>query len=414
MKRLAGILCFIILLCAAMSASAADKVQIKVLNYRIVNGLHDGLAQAHRVNSAGIRQASGFLDINGKWSITNNGNISDFYEGIAISAPSDQVSYINKAGKTIFLLSKTMAVGGATYLNTNGYFHEGRAIVSRKGNNHAVGAIDKKGKLIIPCEYWALSDFSKGYAIAARNKKMGLIDSNGKVIVPFVYEYGTVLADGFAFSRNSNFWKIYEKPVWFSYLNEATYDIYDANAKLLLADSSEAVNMDKGVIITRELHASTSELNNYQYKMLDTSGKVQYTAADSKSISYLGEGMYTLNESYYYVQLMDSTGKLVSKTEFGFIHPFSGNYAVAEEKVDRTGENLINKSAKYGIIDKKGTLIVPYKYNLPSNASQFDPIIENGYAFMEDAATGKCVLITLPKTAGTANSGSITSSSMTK
>jgi hypothetical protein len=408
MKRLAGILCFIILFCTAMPASAADKVQIMVLNYRIVNALHDGLAQAHRVNSAGIWQASGFIDTKGKWSITNNGNISDFYEGIAISAPSDQVSYINKAGKTIFLLSKNMAVGGAPYLNTDGYFHEGRAIVSRKGNNHAVGAIDKKGKLIIPCEYWALSDFSNGYAIAAKNKKMGLIDLNGKVIVPFVYEYGTVLADGFAFSKNSNFWRIYEKPVWFSYLNEATYDIYDVNAKLLIADSSEVVNMDKGVIITREPHDSTSALNNHQYKMLDTSGKVLYTAPDSKFIGYLGEGMYTLNESYYYVQLMDSTGKLVNNTEFGFIHPFSGNYAVVEEKVDRQGENLINKSAKYGIIDKKGTLIVPYKYNLPATASQYDHIIENGFAFMEDAATKKCVLITLPKTAGTANSSSTT------
>ncbi len=408
MKKLAGILCFIILLSTVMPVSAEDKMQIKILNYRVVNSLHDSLAQAHRVNSAGIWQANGFLDINGKWSITNNGNISDFYEGIAISAPSDQVSYINKAGKTIFTLSKNLAVSGAPYLNATGYFHEGRAIVSRKGNIHAVGAIDQKGKLIIPCEYWALSDFSHGYAIASRNKKMGLIDLNGKVVLPFVYEYGIVLADGFAFSKNSNFWKICEKPVWFSYLNEATYDIYNANAKLLMADSREVVNMDKGVIITRELHASTSELNNYQYKMLDTSGKVLYTAPDSKSISYLGEGMYALNESYYYVQLMDSTGKLVSNTEFGFIHPFSGNYAVVEEKVDRTGENLINKSAKYGIIDKRGMLIVPYKYNLPAAASQYDHIIENGFAFMEDAATKKCVLISLPKTAMTANSSSTT------
>lgn len=128
----------------------------------------------------------------------------------------------------------------------------------------------------------------------------------------------------------------------------------------------------------------------YQYQMLDYSGQTIYTAPTEKSISYLGDGLYRLSESYYYSQLMDSAGNLICDTKFGLIQPFSGGYAIVKDQNNMDG--------KYGIIDKEGAFIVPYRYDMPANASSYDSNIEDGVTVLIDSVTGKSVRITLPET----------------
>jgi hypothetical protein len=403
MKKLVVAFCVIsFLLCTAIPVFAAEQVKTRVLDVEVYDSFYDGMARAWSLNSAGNWLSGYFVDVNGQKCLPWDGNSDNFSEGLACNETTDGKQYfINKAGKTVFYVPDVCRVHSGYFGVSGDGFKEGRDIVCRRDNNHAVGAIDNTGKLVIPYEYWEISTFSNGYAIAAKDQKMGLIDKNGNVVIPFVYEYGEVLTDGFAFTKSSNFWSIWKKTPWWTFHEADSYAIYDTNAHLLLTDCDAPVEMDNGVIITSKPGGSTaSGLSQYQYRMIDYSGKTIYTAPIGKSISSLGEGMYSLDDSYYYGQLMDSSGNLICDTEFGNIQPFSGGYAIVKDQN--------NKDGKFGIIDKNGALIVPYSYKLPGNASNRSSNIEEGVTALIDAATGKSVIITLPGTAAQGTAAPVT------
>ena len=393
MKKSLIFICIFLLLFTTTEAAAADKVQKKTLNYTAIGSLHDGLARATRINATG-GYTFGFVNTKGEWVIPNSGNVSEFSEGLALdSTSSDKCKYINTKGKVVATLSKGLSTAITVHLGATGRLKDGRAIVSKK--EHANGAIDKKGKLVIPCKYWGLSDFSHGYAIAAKDGKMGLIDKNGKVIIPFIYQYGKVITDGFAFTKKSDFWEVWNKPFWFMEHKASAYDIYDADARLIMTGVSEIVDLDQDLLVTADQdypYYDSDGLQIDQYKIVDTAGEVLYTAPDGKSISSLGEGLFSLSESYYESQLIDSHGKLISETKYTYIGDFSGDYAVVQ--ADDWKEGRTFNLGKYGIIDKKGKEIVPCKYDL--EADTYNSYIENNYVIMKDPKTGKSVLFTLP------------------
>ena len=394
MKKFLIIICALLLLfTTSTEASAADRVQKKALKYTAISSLHDGLARAMKDNSIG-GSAFGFINTKGEWVELDSSNVTDFNEGLAIdSSTPGKFRYINKSKKVVFTLSKGLKPGGAGHLEAVGSFHEGRAIVNKE--YHANGAIDKKGKLVIPCKYWGLSDFSHGYAIAAKDGKMGLIDKNGKVVIPFIYQYGKVLTDGFAFTKKSDFWEVWNKPFWFMEHKASSYDVYDADAKLMMTGVSEIIDLDQNLLVTADQdypYYDSNGLQIDQYKIADTAGEVLYTAPDGKSISSLGDGLFSLNESYYESQLIDSHGKLTSETNYTYIGDFSGDYAVVQSDDWKEGRTI--NLGKYGIIDKKGKEVVPCKYDLESDT--YDSYIENNYVIMKDPKTGKSVLFTLP------------------
>lgn len=78
-------------------------------------------------------------------------------------------------------------------------FREGRAMVGQSGSDENVGFIDKTGKLVIPCNYYAdlydsdpsYSFFSNGLATVEdkNTEQWGAIDRNGNIIIPFNYSW---------------------------------------------------------------------------------------------------------------------------------------------------------------------------------------------------------------------------------
>ena len=395
MKKFTILTCLFIILCTNVSVNAADKVKKKILKYNVVNCFHDGLARAYRTNSKGGVKDYGFVNTKGEWKLTNDGNISDFSEGLARdSSTANQRNYINKKGKVIFTLSKELTPGGPGHFSVYGDFHDGRAIVHKGRNSNACGAINKAGELVIPCKYWGISDFSHSYAVAAKDNKMGLIDTNGKVIVPFVYEYGEAVTDGFIFSKNSNFWEIYMKPGWWFYHEISTYDVYDADANLVMTDANGIKDMDNGIIVVHDdnyNYIDSDGIRTGQWKTIDVSGRVVYTAADGMSICNLGEGMYSIGDLEY-EQLMNSSGNLIGNKKYAIIGYFSGNYAVVQEA--KYDEAKLENSGKYGIIDKTGKEVVPCEYELPYLSDILENI-ENGYVILIDSKE-RSVLFTLP------------------
>ena len=72
-----------------------------------------------------------------------------------------------------------------------GSFYDGIATVffiGERGPAPKHGYINRKGEIVIPCEYDWVSDFRNNKAIVLKSGKLGLIDNTGKVLIPFICE----------------------------------------------------------------------------------------------------------------------------------------------------------------------------------------------------------------------------------
>ena len=75
------------------------------------------------------------------------------------------------------------------------YFCEGLSAVEKDGK---CGFVDTDGKLVIPCEFDEVYSFKQGLAHVKKNKKWGVIDNTGNLVVPFEYEKTSSFTEGFA------------------------------------------------------------------------------------------------------------------------------------------------------------------------------------------------------------------------
>ncbi len=82
--------------------------------------------------------------------------------------------------------------------------HLGLAQVQR-GNKH--GWINRRGEMVIPCEYDSANDFRDDYWIAQKKGKTGILDQHGNTLIPFDYEsIGEFDREGYAPVKRDDRW----------------------------------------------------------------------------------------------------------------------------------------------------------------------------------------------------------------
>lgn len=87
-------------------------------------------------------------------------------------------------------------------------------LVSCKDTKGKFGfASSKTGKIIIPCEWNSVGEFSEGLARVKNQKgNWGFIDVKGKIVIPCIWGYALDFSNGFARVRNySGWWNIVDK-----------------------------------------------------------------------------------------------------------------------------------------------------------------------------------------------------------
>lgn len=105
-----------------------------------------------------------------------------FSEGIGM-VHSDGVTYaIDLSGETLFTLDPSYKVN--IWPNSGG-FHDGLLVVEDIATGKQ-GAVDKTGKLAIPCVWESLSDFNEGLALVDNGEKNGYIDASGALVMPCI------------------------------------------------------------------------------------------------------------------------------------------------------------------------------------------------------------------------------------
>ena len=113
----------------------------------------------------------------------------DFSEGLASFYQKNKFGYIDKKGKTAFILNASV-----TYADD---FYEGMSIVyDKKGK---IGYINNKGKIVIQPKYTDASIFQEGLAYVKVKNKYGFINKKGKTVVKPVYDRVSMFCNGLAY-----------------------------------------------------------------------------------------------------------------------------------------------------------------------------------------------------------------------
>lgn len=248
----------------------------------------------------------------------------DFVDGVAIVKKDGKYGFLGDLGEEI------------TPIKYNGVkpFENGRALVT-VGFNY--GLIDYSGKEVIPVseEYWIQENIGATY-IAEKSKKYGLIDRSGKQLTDFKYDRILVKSDHlFSFSIDEKWGLINTRG------EEVTPELY-----------TEIEEYSDGLAIVGK---------DGKYGYIDENGTIIIPVKYNSAFTFSdGLALVKNEDSFFYI---DKTGKVVVKANYKKALPFKEGLAP-----------VINHNNKVGFINKKGELIIPFKYD-----NYYDNVTSNSF-----------------------------------
>lgn len=305
----------------------------------------------------------GFIDGQGKEIISFRYNwVSEMLNGVAVAQLDSLYGLLDKKGNYV-VPPKYEYLKLAELSN-------GLAIFTSNGKD---GAINKKGKIIISNDFDYIGPFYKGFAQADRGGKKGLIDIKGKTVIPFEYDYlgNTINGSSIAFRTNK----------------DAKMGLMDLNQNLLLPPIYEFVFPKKDGLVY------LTNANNYQKGLASKSGKILLNT-EYDEIHQLNEGLLRVAKDKKYgfanakgiitipliydeaedfsegvaaVLLDGKWGFINQKNEtvldfqwVGVMKSFHNGYAAYGKRNFSSGAHYTTD--KWGLLDKKGTSVLPNKY----------------------------------------------------
>lgn len=227
------------------------------------------------------------------------------------------------------------------------YFNSKYYLVSKDGK---YGLLDKAGKLIVPITYDALDTFVgdglENFIQIKIGKKYGVVDYNGKVVIPAEFEH---VGDERQFFRVVTF--------------DRKFGLYEKNGKLLVPAEYDWIGKS---------HTQGSKLlilrkgNDYQF--MDTNNRMVLSVPVS-SYGYVLDQENLLNDdSFRHQYLLYVKGK---DGKMGAINETSGELAIPivyDAILQKKEGSLhmyytVKKGAKYGLVDERGQVILPFQYD---------------------------------------------------
>ena len=299
------------------------------------------------------------INRNGKWGIiSQNGDtiipcqyekISGFHEGLCKVKINGKIGFINDRNKLVI---------NAIY-DDGSYFKDGCCKVSL---NKKWGLINAKGEILVPLtitdkkevptcnngliriEIERVCEYSNGSKIIVNsNGKYGFIDEKENVNIPYQYEYIGCFSEGLSKVRingkigyiNKNN-QIIIQPIY----DEGSY-FKDGCCKVVLNGKVGVINSN-GQLLVPHIYNRTDR-NIPQIK--DLSNK------------YPQYGCVDISDYYSYYQFINTEGDvIISRFKARSVRDFSDNLSA-----------VCNCNDKYGYIDKKGNVAIPFIYEYATN-----------------------------------------------
>ncbi|MDQ3535449.1 MAG: WG repeat-containing protein [Bacteroidota bacterium] len=227
------------------------------------------------------------------------------------------------------------------------------------GNGDGYGLIDAKGNTIIPRIYKGYLSFRDGLADVWDGRYKGVIDSLGREILPFSFNtiFNTKSLDE-------------TEAIYFSAEKEGKWGLFDQNGKQIIPVEYGYLSIDKDafekgwVKINNENRVFSGLINIYSGVKIEPKYTSLFVLEHSiKATNYQ-------NDTYTY-QLLDFNGKLISDTVYDNLDVLPNGYIIAK------------KDKKYGLLDGKGTIRLPFDYDyLYQRTPYFFQAKKNSQSFM--------------------------------
>lgn len=214
--------------------------------------------------------------------------------------------------------------------DAKGAFSDGLAAVSKNGK---YGYIDRNGDLAIALDYDRGSEFRKGIATVSLNGKSGIIDKEGHILIPIQYDDGgwpgsgaTVLEDGLIkISKGGK------------------QGLIERTGKVIMAAEYD-------MIIEYSIpHNLASVFNDGEYYVTKLNGDIitnvsfgEYGWESEDNPQLISEGMISVNKDGKW-GFMNNRGELVIPYQYDWVSPFDN------------GLSQVWKDEKGSYIDKKVT-----------------------------------------------------------
>ena len=298
----------------------------------------------------------GFIDADGKVMIAPEfDQASSFNEGLSVVSKNDSVYFINKENVNVFNqiysdayafkngISAVKKNGKWFFINRQGqtqskYFEE----VNELSNNIYVyktnglyGALDAFAQPLLDAKFYKLGDFKNNMAYFIESGLYGFISTKG---VQYKAEFD-----------------------WISDFDEQQLAIYKLNNKFGIINA-------QGQKITDNQFDQISKLNDEYYLVVNNN---QYGFISRKSC-FMTPLNYDYNKekplTYYF---FDRYFKLIKKSEEAIMDANGHllvNYGLFKEvNFPINGLMLAKRKTKYGFIDKKMNVVIPFKYQSAQN-----------------------------------------------
>lgn len=210
--------------------------------------------------------------------------------------------------------------------------------------NDKKGFVNETGKEVVPCKYDEVSAFEKEHAFVKIKSgestyKNGMIDIKGKEIIPCIYDEAIVFERGYSVVK----------------IKTGDYDykhgLVDSTGKLIIPAKYgrlEYYPNDK-VLVFGEENASNVGL-------MDLTGKIIIPAQYQFWSKRVSKGLWPVGTWPEGTQGVCGVVNLKNET----IVPFE--YEMIESYSDELGLAPAKKGGKYGFIDRKGTVVIPFIY----------------------------------------------------
>ncbi|HEV2830395.1 MAG TPA: WG repeat-containing protein, partial [Hanamia sp.] len=220
-----------------------------------------------------------------------------------------------------------------TYPFRNGY---AKVAVFNENIERQYGFIDKTGKEIIPLKYTYLADeFSEGMLAAEKNKKWGFINAKNETVIPFVYQYARNFSEGLAAVRSKDKWGFItsNNNVKIPFMYNEVKSFKEARCAVSLYDKWGFIN-EVG-----------TQLIPFKYD----------------EVGYGGfSGGLTGVKQFDKWAVINADGKALTAFKYQSVESSYYNPSLSIIKV---GIMPTQSSYVYGVVDSKGTEIIPLKYS---------------------------------------------------
>jgi len=277
-----------------------------------------------------IRPVNGVLELKkqGKYGV-------ETYEGIVLIQPVyDNITFLEN---DLCVLSKDNL--RALYNLKGGQLTELKYMVIDDYRNNLskvrlkdlFGFIDKQGKELIPPVYEMVFPFSQGYAVV----------QSGKIVIPPKFDYMGDIHRGVAAVKKGSKWAL----------------IYNTGKELARAEFDEIKRIYNGSIAVKKnnkwaiMNAKGEVLTPFEYDEIKIRENEENSVRDFGRKELINDPGYLLISKDKKWGVADIDGKIVIKTEFDDIYPFTNNTA------------LIAKNKKWALIDSKGNIKTEFIYD---------------------------------------------------